>query len=238
MEPGESGEFEARLRARNSGWKLHGVVLLLWTALYLFAFADKLGASGLSGLGAFVFGLMLLGYAAITTLVMAFLGRRPAAPIVMHALALAGFVTWAVVATQRHDADARPQARATGREPPPHCLRVRGVHVIEGTPLRAFVRLANACDDAVTVAQVTVAGEVPDGDLLLKEPPDQRSVPPNQNIKVEVAADQRGATNTAGWNWAVFVELAAPATAMCYATPGSSRRDVCAMMGAVEPAPL
>jgi hypothetical protein len=236
MELGEL-EYETRRLARGSAWRIHGVVLLLWAALYLFAFRDKLGAPGLSGLGAFVFGLMLVGYAAITTLVMAFIGRRPAAPIVMHALALAGFVTWIVVMV-RGTATADEMTLAPP-ERPRHCLRVRGIHVHEGTPLRAAVRLANACDDAVTIARFHVLAETPHGDLLLMAPPGERSVPRTESIKLDVeAADQLGATNTAMWHWSVFLELAAPETEMCYATQGSRRRDVCAMMGPVEPAPL
>lgn len=226
MELGES-EFVARQLARRSAWWIHGVVLLLWTTLYLILFLDSLGAPGFEGLGASVAGVMLLCYAALTTLIVALFGRRPLVPLVLHGLALAGFVTWLVIATSGADARARSNE-------PERCLRVRGVHVIEGTPLMASVRLANACDTSVTVAQVTVEGEAPDGVVLLKESTYERSMVPNQSITVDVTADPRGATHTGGWNWSVFVELSAPRTATCYATPGSQRRDRCEMMGAVE----
>lgn len=239
MELGEL-EYETRLRNRRNAWRIHGVVLLVWTALYLYAFGDKLGARGLSGIGPFVFGVMLLGYAALTTLVIAILGRRPLVPLVTHGLALAAAVTWVVVATQEQESAAAAEARprTEQRERPQSCVRVRGVEVSEGTPLRAVVRLANACDDAVTVTQVTVAGESPDGDLLLSGAPREPTVPRSESTRVDVTtSDGRGATNTTKWSWAVFVELAAPSSANCYATVNSPRRDTCAMMGPVEPAP-
>lgn len=81
----------------RQAWIVHGVALALWTALYFYLFGAALfpaqkPAFDLDGVGAVIMGFMLGMYASITTLVMVFVGRRPAVPLVIHGLALAAWV--------------------------------------------------------------------------------------------------------------------------------------------------
>lgn len=234
MELGEL-EYETRRLARRSAWKVHGVVVLLWTALYFFTLGKGLGASGIAGAVATVFGVLLLGYVVITTFVIALVGRSPTVSIVVHLLGLIGFAAW--MAAMMEGPPAEDVILEPPSQPPQHCVRVRGLQVREGAPLRAIVALANECDDAITIAGLTVLAEAPGQVHRLTALPGERHVPRAENAEVIVeSTDPNSVTNAAGWAWSMSLDLT-PTNTMCYATEGSSRHPACAPIGPVEPAP-
>lgn len=78
-------------------WSIHAVVLVALTALYLFVSWDGWSppperSTNLEGFGAAILLIVLTVYAFVTTLLVAMLRRRPLAVLMLHALAIVGYV--------------------------------------------------------------------------------------------------------------------------------------------------
>lgn len=188
-------------------------------------------------------GFFLGIYACVTTLVMAFVGRRAAVPLVIHGLA---FAAWGVGMYVEH-VDERERAAELERErmrqekerQPDGCLHVRAVKVKDGQPRRGEVTLDNACEVEVVVDGVTLVGFDRSGgnDILTGRETVRLARGERATRRVEGDGPQGGdPTIPVGtWAWKLTVDVAAPRGAMlCFSTAGAPEGARCADIEAVK----
>lgn len=239
-------------RARRA-WTIHGVAVALWVILYLFVcwdalFPEKKPALDLAGFGAVLLGFTLGIFVMVSTLVMVFAGRRPAVPIVMHALVFALWAGGSYVEQEdrraREEALAREQAQRERERQPDGCLHVRRLQVRDGKPRRAEATLANACDEGVVVDRVTLVGfdRAGGNDILSRSGEGPVAVPRGQTATIEIEGGSiQGGDPTiplSRWAWKVHVDVSTPRSAMlCFATPGAPEASRCGEISAVSAVP-
>jgi hypothetical protein len=229
-------------------WRIHGVALVLWVALYFGLFWEVLVAEpksgfNLDGLGAVLAGFALGIYACVTTLVVAFTWRRTAVPVVIHGLAFAACCVGVFV----EQADKRERAAELERErvrqekerQPDGCLHVGAMKVKDGKPRRAEVTLVNACDVAVVLDGETLVGFDRSGgnDILTRRETVTLARGETARTTVEGGTVQGGdpAIPVGTWAWKLSVDVRAPrSTMLCFSTPGAPDASRCADIESVK----
>jgi hypothetical protein len=109
-------DLAVKRRARSRAWAVHGGMLAILAVVFLVAFADAFPNE--PGLGAALLGVPVLAYALITTLVMAFAGRSPAAALIVHASVIGVWVACAYfIMADRRAVTLRMERQAREQQP-------------------------------------------------------------------------------------------------------------------------
>lgn len=230
--------------ASRRAWQLHGAVLAALLVVYFAIFWDVLfgpprGGFNLDGFGAVILFCVLLAYAAVSTVLMFWVGRRVWGPLVMHGLAVgiyAGGIAVESRAERERDAEYARQEAAEQLRRVDRCLQLRELRVIRGEPLRASIELYNGCDREVLLDGVDLTGfPASGGNTFLDEPERGLSRIPSQQAATYVVESMPGAAVPpvdADWGWRGSVDVAVPESRMlCFTSPGAPDARSCASIG-------
>lgn len=99
---------------RTRAWQVHGGLLAAWTVVAVAAAADIAGDGEHAGLALALVGVPLLAYAAVTSLMMLFVGRRPLAAVLVHVGMITVWAGCALTLMTQRSADLDEAPRSVG----------------------------------------------------------------------------------------------------------------------------
>jgi len=232
-----------RSSGRGRVWVIHGAALAVLFAIYAWVFRDVWGSTAYGPYAeafALAFLVPLLGYAVVTTVVVAFVGRRWRVPLVMHGLAFAAAgLFWCGKALPMWAAEAEMPAIAADEEMLKGCLHIDDVRVSPGPAMRATMSVTSECIDTVPLRQVWLQGfDLVGGSRSLRAPQPMSDLARGQTVHVALESVGIPSTKTHdgdGWTWQVSVDVEGPRPVLvCFATPDAPIPVGCAALQRVE----
>ena len=235
--------MDERKPGRGRGWGIHGAVLAVMFAIYGWLFRNVWGGGTPFGPHSETFALFCLvvlgGYAVVTTLVVAFVGRTWQVPLGMHGLtfAAAGALllmelvpSWA--AEGERSAIAADEATLAG------CLAVDNVRVSPGTLMTATMAITSQCTDTIHLGHVwLMATDKEGGARSMRNLKPRTDVARGQTVHVLVDPIGEPSTKThdaEGWSWRLTLHVEGPRPVqVCFATPDEHAPE-CAPLEGVE----
>ena len=207
---------------------IHGAALAVMFAIYGWVFRKVWGSTAYGPYAdylALVILVLLVGYAVVTTVVVAFAGRTWQVPLGMHGLTFAAAgLLWLKEAWPMWAAEAERSAIAADEKMLAGCLHIDEVRVSPGPLMRATLTVTSECSDPVPWQQVGLRGsDQVGGSRSLRTVEPLSDLARGQTVQLELGPVGTPSTKTNdgdGWTWEVSVNVEGPRlVVVCFATP-------------------